>query len=397
MAYIDDNNELTAGKGKDPIKELDDELEKLLAELKDIEVEDDPSDTPAAEESSEAADDASTKGSDGESDAEESIEDADDSADGEEDDDFDVDHPAVSDNTQTSGKSPESRSKAPVIIALLVIVGLVVGGWALFRNLSTRDNEENNDSTVSTETFTDSELGEVTVKKVDGAELNTYDAANLVKNKNGFYEYVVDGKVTSEVGVDLAEFQGTIDFAAVKKSGVDFVILRIGGRYYSQEGKMYTDGSFDAFYSQATAAGLKVGAYFYSQAITTDEAAEEAEYCIKKLDGKKLDYPIAFDWETIDDDTARTDNVSGATITAMAEKFCDTIEENGYRAMVYANTSLMLQSYDFETMKDYVFWLADYREFPNMYYGFAIWQYDKEGSVDGIEGNVDLNICFKPY
>ena len=233
------------------------------------------------------------------------------------------------------------------------------GGWYLFSRISAVHTDQEIEPTVATETFTDSELGEVTVKKVDGMSLNTYDAEKLVKNDNGFYEYVENGKTTSAVGVDLAEYQGDVDFTAVKNSGVDFVILRIGGRYYSQEGALYADGSFDTYYDQASKAGLKIGAYFFSQAATTEEAIEEAEYVVKKLDGRKLDYPVAFDWENIEDDEARTDDVSGSVITAMAEAFCDAVEDEGYESIVYANTSMMLQSYDFETMKDYEFWLAD--------------------------------------
>ncbi|MBR1533507.1 MAG: hypothetical protein IJ639_04020, partial [Ruminococcus sp.] len=315
MAYIDDNNELTAGKGKDPIKELDDELEKLMKELGEMENASDSEDEPAVVE--------------------------DDTAEAPEDDEsFDVEHPAAI--SEMPPKMPKKRTKAPIIIAVIVLVGLIAGAWLLFGNGSFQKNNEKENKPVATETFTDSELGEVTVKKVDGAALNTYDTDNLVKNDNGFYDYVVDGKVTSEVGIDIAEYQGDVDFAAVKKSGVDFVILRLGGRYYSEEGKMYEDGKFETYYEQATKAGLKVGAYFFSQAATTAEAAEEAQFCVEKLDGRKLDYPVAFDWEIIEDDEARTDNVDGATITAMAEKFCDTIEDEGYDSMVYAGTSLML-------------------------------------------------------
>ena len=379
MAYIDDNNDLTAGKGKDPIKELDDELEQLLAQLNESEKTDKNTDNiPDQNE------DASKKPDTSEDEAQ-----------------FDVEHPAETTMEQYSPEPPKKRSKAPIIIiAAIVLIGLIGAGvWYFFGR--TQTDEETDEKTpgkvLSTETFTDSELGEVTVQNVEGMSLNTYDEKNLSKNSNGFYEYTVDGKVISEVGVDLAEYQGEVDFAAVKNSGVDFVILRIGGRYYSAEGALYEDGNFDTYYSQATEAGLKVGAYFFSQAATEEEAVEEAEYVVKKLNGRKLTYPVAFDWENIEDDDARTDDVSGDTITAMAEKFCDTIEKEGYKSIVYANTSMMLQSYDFTTMKNYEFWLADYREFPNMYYDFAIWQYDKEGTVSGISGTVDLNICFKPY
>lgn len=375
MAYIDDNNDLAAGKGKDPIKELDAELEQLLKELGEMKNEEEsPAQTPAQPPvPPKTAPPAAVP--------------------------LPQQQPIPAPQPAQPPKPPKNRGKVILILVLcVVIIGAAAAGiWAIYGMFSSKISEHLKDTPVATETFTDSELGEVTVKKVDGAALNTYDADNLVKNENGFYEYVTDGKVTSEVGVDLAEYQGDVDFQAVKDSGVDFVILRIGGRYYSDEGALFEDGRFDTYYEQAKAAGLKVGAYFFSQAANSDEATEEAIYVVTKLNGRTLDYPVAFDWETIEDDDARTDQLSGRTITAMAEKFCDTVESKGYKAIVYASTSLMLQSYDFETMKDYEFWLADYREFPNMYYDFAIWQYATDGAVSGIDGTVDLNICFKPY
>ena len=160
---------------------------------------------------------------------------------------------------------------------------------------------------------------------------------------------------------------------------------------------MYTDKAFDNYYQQAKAAGLKVGAYFFSQAASAEDAAEEAKYAIEKLSGKQLDYPIALDWENIADDTARTDNVTGDQLTDIAETFCDNVTASGYKSLVYSNTQQMFVMYDFETMKDYDFWLADYREFPTMYYKFDMWQYTIEGKIDGVEGTVDLNISFTDF
>ena len=375
MAYIDDNNDLAAGKGRDPIGELDDELERLLKELGESEQ------PPKGAE--EASHDAPTAIAEAEP----------------EEDHIDAAQPAPTAAYGDDPQPPKKHGKTILIIILCVILlgGIAFGGWKLFEWVSQRNStQSDNNVSYELETFSDPEIGDVTVKKVEGA-LNTYDIDNLVKNDNGYYEYVENGKVTSEIGVDIAEYQGDVDFEKVKNSGVDFVVLRIGGRYYSEEGKMFADGRFDEYYEKATAAGLKVGAYFFSQATTAEEAVDEAEYVIKLLDGRKLQYPVAFDWEIIEDDEARTDNIGGSTITAMAEAFCDAVEKEGYRSMVYASTSLMLQSYDFETMKDYEFWLADYREFPIMYYDFAIWQYAKDGTVNGVDGTVDLNICFKPY
>ena len=291
----------------------------------------------------------------------------------------------------------KSGSKTLIIVIALIIalLGIAVGAVVY---LMTRPAVE--DPAISKGgdniLINDSVLGTVEITTVEGASVNTYDEENLVEEENGYYTYYVNGKKVSEMGVDLSEYQTDIDFAAVKASGIDYVILRIGGRYYSDEGGLYSDSAFDTYYEQAKAAGLKVGAYFFSQAASTDDAVEEARYTLELLNGKKLDYPVAFDWETIEDDDARTDGMTGEELTAIAEAFCDTIEKAGYKSIVYASTSLMLQSYDFETMKDYDFWLADYREFPNsekMYYSFKMWQYTTEGYVDGISSPVDLNLC----
>ncbi len=365
MAYIDENNDVTAGKGKDPVKELDDELELLMQELKEME----QSETAESEPEPQPSPAPRT-----------------------------MENP-VRKAPGSTNKPPKKHGKTALIIVLcVVIIGAAAGAWGVYSLLTSKVSDHIVKSdVVETETFSDSVLGDISVKKVDGAALNTYNADKLRKNAAGFYEYVENGEVTSETGIDLAEYQGDVDFKAVKASGVDYVILRIGGRYYSDEGKLYEDGSFDTYYEQAKAAGLKIGAYFFSQAASVEDAVEEAEYAVKKLGGRTLDYPVAFDWEIIDDDEARTDGIGNSTITAMAEAFCDTIEDGGCKSIVYASTSLMLQSYDFETMKDYEFWLADYREFPNMYYDFTMWQYTTDGTVDGIDGAVDLNICFKPY
>ena len=290
---------------------------------------------------------------------------------------------------------------AIIIIALFIaFIGVTIGVVVFLMNRPVVESDPGISTGKETVTINDSVLGTVEIQPVEGATLNTYDKNGLVQDENGFYSYYEDGVKVSEMGVDLSEYQGDIDFAAVKASGIDFVILRIGGRYYSEEGALYSDGAFESYYEQAKAAGLKVGAYFFSQAASVEDAVEEAKYALQLLGNKTLDYPVAFDWETIEDDTARTDGIDGATLTAIAEAFCDAIHEGGREAIVYASTSLMLQSYDFETMKDYDFWLADYREFPDsekMCYNFKMWQYATDGEVDGVSGPVDLNLCLKAY
>ena len=387
MALFDDNNTLSSGSGKDPLTELDDELEQLRLTLDELNAgsADTPSgDIPDAGDNFDVAEDTVAESHDVPRD----------SYDGEQD------KPAVSSRAYDSqreiySKKPKGPNTAVIAVAAAVALLGVIGGlafWLLNRPVGDIVPGDTESSVVE---VNDPILGAVEVPVVQGASVNTYSADDLVTGDNGLYSYYRDGKKVSEVGVDLSEYQTDIDFAAMKSFGVDFVMLRVGGRYYSDEGGLFSDTAFDSYYEQAKAAGLKVGAYFFSQAASIEDAEEEAEYAVGLLGGKKLDYPLAFDWETIEDDSARTDNVSGGELTGIAAAFCDKVKAGGYRPIVYASTSLMLQSYDFEVMKNYEFWLADYREFPvseRMYYDFTMWQYTTEGTVDGVGSPVDLNL-----
>ena len=287
-----------------------------------------------------------------------------------------------------------------IIVVILLSAALIIGvGYGAMRLLTPKNTSDATSATSAGEvvTINDSVMGDIEIQTVKGAEVNTYTADNLVTDENGIPAYYENGQKISHLGIDLSEFQGDVDFAAMKDAGVEFVMLRIGGRYYGDDGVLYTDKNFDTNYDKAKAAGLKVGAYFFSQAISTEDAKQEANYTLEKLNKRALDYPIGFDWENIQEEAARTDSVTGDQLTAIAEAFCDSVTEAGYKAIVYSNTSQMLIMYDFETMKDYDFWLADYREFPTMYYKFDMWQYSKEGKIAGVEGTVDMNISFTDF
>lgn len=380
MAFFDDNNSgIPAGRGRDPLEELDRELAELRISLGEAEPgqaepasgpEPAPEPVPYAEPVRASAQEDKPSAPSGSH------------------------APAhAAGYRPTPPEAPKSPKTGIVIAALIVaLIGIAAGLAVYFINRPISGGADPEPETVAVH---DSELGTIEIQPAQGASVNTYDTDNLVKDENGYYSYYVDGKKVSEMGIDLSEYQGEVDFAAVRESGIDFVMLRIGGRYYGDEGGMYSDSAFDAYYEQAKAAGLKVGAYFFSQAAGKEEAVEEAEYTLELLGGRPLDYPIAIDWETIDDDDARTDDVTGEELTALAAAFCDTVKAAGYDAAVYASTSLILQSYDFEIMKGYDFWLADYRELPekdSMYYSFIMWQYSTDGTVPGIEGSVDMNL-----
>lgn len=305
--------------------------------------------------------------------------------------------------TQMRSTPKKQKSKTPLIVILVILTTVLLLGIAfgVLRILRSADHGDT-DSTTPTSggevvTINDSVMGDIELQTVEGAEISTRTEENLKTDENGFYAYYENGEKISHIGIDLSSYQTGVDFEAVKNSGVEFVILRIGGRFYGDDGTCYADEAFDSYYQQAKAAGLKVGAYFFSQAASPEDAVEEAKFTLDKLNGKALDYPVAFDWENIADDAARTDNVTGDELTSIAEAFCDTIENAGYKSIIYANTHQMFILYDFETMKDYDFWLADYRSFPTMYYNYDIWQYSTDGTVNGVEGNVDLNISFTNF
>ena len=226
--------------------------------------------------------------------------------------------------------------------------------------------------------------------------LSDLDPALFIRNENGRFTYA-DPTVRSYTGVDVSTFQGEIDWDAVQADGIDFAMLRVGYRGYGPEGKLGDDDRFAENYKAAAAAGLKVGVYFFSQAISPEEAREEADFVLSRTADISLDYPIAYDWERIDYDTARTDSMTSEQISACAAAFCDEIAAHGYDALIYFNRELGYFNYDLSVVNSYHFWLAEYLEKPTFIYDYKMWQYTKTGSVRGIDGNVDLNICVYNY
>ena len=183
----------------------------------------------------------------------------------------------------------------------------------------------------------------------------------------------------------------------VKNSGVDFAMLRCGGRGYGSNGVLYEDETFEKNAQEALDAGIDIGVYFFSQAITAKEAKEEAKYTLELIKDYDLKYPVAFDWEHYEFDDARTDNLDRETLTNIARTYCTEVENAGYTPVVYANRSLLYYEYDLAKLADLELWLASYEDLPDFYYDFGMWQYSTEGTVNGIKGTVDLNICMYKY
>ena len=227
---------------------------------------------------------------------------------------------------------------------------------------------------------------------------NIYDFSCLSTDEDTGFKKYNDEKngITSKMGIDVSEFQGgDIDWKQVKDSGIEFVIARVGYRAYGESGELVKDAMFEQNIEGALEAGLEVGVYFFSQAITPGEAVEEAEFVLDLIRPYKITGPVVYDTEEIKGDTARTDGNTRQEFTNYCKVFCDTVEHAGYDSMIYANMKWMAFTLDMEELTDYDFWYADYHELPQNPYDYAIWQYSETGAVPGINANVDLNIRFE--
>ena len=200
----------------------------------------------------------------------------------------------------------------------------------------------------------------------------------------------------SVTGIDVSHWQKLIDWEQVKESGVDFAMIRLGYRGYEQGG-LNVDSYATANLDGAIAAGLDVGVYFFSQAITPEEAEEEAYFVLEQLEPYKdsITMPVVFDWEHVSDANARTANMRDPDIlTDCTLAFLQTVEAAGYRTMVYFNRTQSWKYLNLEELKDYEFWLAAYTQRMDFPYKIHMWQYTNKGKVPGVVGDCDINIYF---
>lgn len=208
-------------------------------------------------------------------------------------------------------------------------------------------------------------------------------------------EYLTCTAGATVLGIDVSSHQGVIDWAQVAASGIEFAIIRLGNRGYTS-GSINADAYALENLRGAKQAGLVVGAYFFSQAVSVEEAREEAAFALNMLDGMKLDLPLVFDWEYVSQE-ARTANVDARTLTDITKAFCQVAELSGYESMIYFNSSQARDLLHLEELKEYPWWLAMYditMEFPCK---VDLWQYTNTGRVPGIEGNVDVNLMFTDF
>lgn len=221
------------------------------------------------------------------------------------------------------------------------------------------------------------------------------------------YYFDKKGVLSSYVGIDVSYSQGNIDWNAVKAAGIDFAIIRVGFRGYGKEGNMRIDEYFERNIKGATAAGIDCGVYFYTQAITVQEAIEEAELTLKAIKGFTLTYPIFFDTELCYADAslnpnpvarANNSNISSQLRTDMAIAFCDTIKAAGYYPGIYASASWINDVLQPSRLKGkYDLWVAHWTSGVTSFSPYTIWQYTETGRVDGISNAVDRNLGMFDY
>ena len=172
-------------------------------------------------------------------------------------------------------------------------------------------------------------------------------------------------------------------------------MIRVGYRGYEQGG-IYEDTYARANLQGALDAGLDVGVYFFSQAVTVEEAIEEANVVLDLIKDYKITYPVVFDWEWVTGD-ARSGDITSRTLTDCTKAFCDTIAAAGYTPMFYFNLSMAQTMFRLRELTDYEFWLAQYSDAMTFAYDVQMWQYTCEGTVPGITTAVDLNLSFLDY
>lgn len=273
--------------------------------------------------------------------------------------------------------------------------------------VSDGDGEPVNEQKTECETETaETEEKEEMIHFVD-AHGNWYDAViNPAVEKHGydlscfshdgsFLRYEGDDRYTYRLGVDVSYHNGELDWEKIREDGISFAFIRLGARGYGKEGRVFLDEQFYNNIKNARAAGLDVGVYFFSQAVNEAEAAEEADFVLKNLEGCSLELPVVYDPESILDAEARTDNVSGEQFTENAIVFCEKIKAAGFEPMIYSNMLWEAFKLDLTRLSDYQLWYADYEELPQTPYRFSFWQYTEKGKLSSVD-DIDLDIQMIP-
>lgn len=226
---------------------------------------------------------------------------------------------------------------------------------------------------------------------------NTYDYTGLVCEEP-FMRYYANAKKISRQGLKLDESYGSVNFEAVENEGIDFCILRVGKRGYAT-GSVSYDNNFVQYVTDAQAAGLSVGVSFYSQAVSVEEATEEANLTIAALRDNNIvpDYPVIFEMDYVIGDDSRTSGLTKQQLTDIAKAFCDTIKAGGYTPMIYGDKYWLLRKLDLTKLSGYNIDLSQDGDVPDYPYQFVMWDYNHEADIKGISQKVTMCLSFVDY
>lgn len=303
-----------------------------------------------------------------------------------------------------SGESPYADCDDAYVVELFekgIMEGDVVRGVRYFspNNAITRAEMATIIWRIMRSTYTEGMLrvSNYWVDIFDDVPLSPFTRGQFATNSRGRMTY--NGGYYAS-GIDVSEHKGIINWAAVAADGIDFAIIRVGGRYLNSGG-IFEDKYARRNIEGALAAGLDVGVYFFSQAINAQEGLEEAEFVLDIIRDYDLTFPVVCDWEYLGNysstNHARTYLVEPNDITAGIAAFCERVEREGYTAGVYFNEYCGMIKMDLSKLAQYQFWYAQYSSFPRCVYDFQMWQYSSSGKVSGIGSATDMNICFVPY
>lgn len=321
----------------------------------------------------------------------------------------------------------KSNNYLVIIIVLLLVVAIITGAGLCYLSWSDDYNPSGNgNQTQSTEiqemttehgaddpinTTETSVIVESTTENTEATEevveepmveceilsANTVTMEQIDITSDGEYQYIKDGKMASQKGIDVSKYQGNVDWKKVAADGVEYAFIRVGCRGYGSSGTLIKDEKFHQNVKGALEQGIKVGAYFFTQAITTEEALEEAELVIKELGDYEITYPVAIDVERIQNDKARQDALTAEERTEICKVFCEKIKEAGYIPMIYGDSETFAELILPQELAEYDFWICETDGTMTFPYEFAVWQYSHEGTVSGIKTDTNISISLKEW
>ena len=228
--------------------------------------------------------------------------------------------------------------------------------------------------------------------------IHSYNPDGFVVEDGYMAYYDEAGNKISHLGVDISYHQKKIDWEALKTSPCEFIMLRCGYRGYT-EGGLVEDEKFREYADAAVEAGYPIGVYFFTQALTEEEALAEADFVIDLIRDYPISYPVVIDTEYVASESARTNitELEKEERTQLLITFCERIKENGYYPMVYASENWLRRNLDASMLQPYEIWAPQYLDKNDFMYDFTIWQYTDAGNIPGIQGVVDLNISLVDY